>query len=789
MKTDLSLQWTPTNIQTLLQNPQRLLQHAQWQTAIEQFGGLSGFYQYLQSLRLNERQLNLLTVITAHPKASVIEYCERLHIHAATFHRHQRDLWQTLSMQLTSEMPLTYVQHQQVSSSRQPKRSRLPYPLTPLIGRSQEIAFIHNVLQQSVRLITLTGIGGIGKTRLAIQLAHELEAEANQKVYFCSFVDIREPEAALPFLARHLGLNYNPQTDELIELLAGYFSDQPTILILDNLEHILSIAPMLNRLLRQTASLKIITTSRIRLNLYGEHVLPIQSLSVADTQTQLVISDIDNFDSLRLFVSRAQAINPFFQVTQHTIAAIQSICHKLDGIPLAIEFAAGHCNHLTAEKIVIGLNKRFELLINSTNDAEDRHQTLYATLEWSYQLLEPETQSLFKHLGIFQAAWDLELTYAIFPQLSHDYIEQQIHLLVEHQFIKRIVFNGTATYMMLETIRDYAQQQLDNVQNLTTIQQSLINYLHHYLQANPYTDSNKEQWIEQIQFYYPHIVQTLGCLDQSVYDHRLAEIVYAIIPYWLKKNYFKLGLDWCKKIIDLNHNQHDMIYAHILYNYTLFHGYYFNGEIEDDNERRSENILFTYLKKAINIAKDYPDKALFIAEAYNRLGVFHPLEDSDLAIRYWRISIEIFKKHSRHIDIGRVYNNIGNVFRLNDQPEKSLPIYKKAIDAFRLANDYEKLSITLGNYAASLRAVDRIDEAIEILNEALAYTRTNNDLQGMTLNLMYLFDVFRVIKQREAAAAVLEQAKANVRILRNRYFDHWIDQAENQLAELRQQGF
>ncbi|MFD3164059.1 tetratricopeptide repeat protein [Herpetosiphon sp. NSE202] len=777
MKTDLSLQWTPTNIQTLLQNPQRLLQHAQWQTAIQHFGGLSGFYQYLQNLRLSERQLNLLTVITAYPKASVIEYCERLHIHAATFHRHQRDLWQTLSMQLISEVPLNYVQHHQASSSSQPKRSRLPYPLTQLIGRSQEIAFIHNVLQQSVRLITLTGIGGIGKTRLAIQLAHELEAEANQKVYFCSFVDIREPAAALSFLARHLGLNYNPQTDELIELLAEYFSEQPSILILDNLEHILSIASLLSRLLRQTSNLKIITTSRIRLNLYGEHILPIQSLSVADPQTQLAISDIDNFDSLRLFVSRAQAINPFFQINQHNLSLIQAICHKLDGIPLALEFAAGHCNQLTIDQIMLGLNKRFELLTNSTNDAEDRHQTLYTALEWSYQLLESETKYIFNHLGIFQAPWNFELTYALFPQLSHASINQQLHLLLEHQFIKRIVVNGTATYMMLETIRDYAQQQLDNVQNLTTIQQSLINYLHHYLQANPYTDSNKDQWVEQIQFYYPHILQTLGWLDQSVYDNRLAEIVYAIIPYLLKKSYYKDGLDWCKKVIDSNH-QHNMIYAKILYYFTVFHGNYWNSLIED------MHILDKYLETSIKITKKYPDEILFLAELYNRSGVIQPSNNKDTALNYWRKSLEIYKKYSMYTDIGRVYNNIGNILRMGDSSEKALYVYQKAINAFRLANDTHKLSIALGNYAASLNAVNRIDEAIEALNEALAHTKTNNDLQGMTLNLMYLFDVFWVTKQVDAATAVLEQAKANLKILRSRYFDHWINRSEQRLAEL-----
>ncbi|KPL90139.1 tetratricopeptide repeat protein [Herpetosiphon geysericola] len=782
MKTDLSLQWTPTNIQTLLQNPQRLLQHAQWQSAIQHFGGLNGFYQYLRSLRLNERQLNLLTVITAYPRASVSEYCEHLHIHAATFHRHQRDLWQTLSTQLTSEAPLKQAQPTPAMQLRPQKRSQLPHPLTHLIGRAQEIAFIHNLLQHTVRLITLTGIGGIGKTRLAIELAHELEAERTQKIFFCSFVDILNPEAALPFLARQLGLNDNPQSDDLIELLAEYFSEQPSILILDNLEHILGIAPLLSRLLRQTSSLKMIVTSRVRLNLYGEHVLPIQSLSVADPQIQLALSDIDNFDSLRLFISRAQAINPFFQIDQHTLAQIQAICHKLDGIPLALEFAAGHCNQLTTTEIINGLNKRFELLTNSTNDAEARHQTLYATLDWSYQLLEPETQAFFNQLGIFQAPWDSELCYALFPQFTQAYVDQQLATLLEHQLLKRFTLNNASAYMMLETIRDYAQQKLDSVQNLVIIQQSIINYLHDYLQVNPYADSNKEDWIEQIQFYYPHIVQILDWLDQSGYDHRLAEIVYAIIPYWLKKNYFKAGLDWCKKIIDANNDQYDLIYAKILYYFTIFHGYYWNSVMDDFY------ILDKYLETSIKITKNYLNEELFIAESYNRLGIIHSLHNNDIAFNNWRRSIEVFKKYSRHIDVGRVYNNMANVFRLDGRPEKSLLIYQKAIDAFRLANDYKKLSIALGNYAASLQAVNRIDEAIEALNEALAHTKANNDLQAMTLNLMYLFDVFWVTKQKSAAAAVLEEAKANVRILRNRYFDHWIDQSEQRLAELNQQG-
>ncbi|MBM7844651.1 tetratricopeptide repeat protein [Herpetosiphon giganteus] len=130
---------------------------------------------------------------------------------------------------------------------------------------------------------------------------------------------------------------------------------------------------------------------------------------------------------------------------------------------------------------------------------------------------------------------------------------------------------------------------------------------------------------------------------------------------------------------------------------------------------------------------------------------------------------------------------IGNIFRLGDRPAKSLPIYQKAINAFRLVNDYQKLSITLGNYAASLRAINRTDEAIEIINEALAYTRANNDLHAMTLNLMYLYDIFQVNKQVDAAGVVLEQAKANIKILRTKYFANWISLAEQQLAALRNQ--
>ncbi len=130
---------------------------------------------------------------------------------------------------------------------------------------------------------------------------------------------------------------------------------------------------------------------------------------------------------------------------------------------------------------------------------------------------------------------------------------------------------------------------------------------------------------------------------------------------------------------------------------------------------------------------------------------------------------------------------IGNIFHLGDRPEKSLPIYKKAINAFRLVNDYQKLSITLGNYAASLRTINRTDEAIEIINEALAYTRANNDLHAMTLNLMYLYDIFQVNKQVDAAGVVLEQTKANIKILRTKYFANWISLAEQQLAALRNQ--
>jgi predicted ATPase/class 3 adenylate cyclase len=431
--------------------------------------------------------------------------------------------------------------------------NNLPLQHTPLIGREREVEEVCARLRSpGVRLLTLTGPGGAGKTRVGLQAAAELLMEFEDGIFFVALAAIADPALVASTIARTLGLTDGAQPPE--ELLKGYLHDRQTLLVLDNFEQVLESVPLLDELLSAAPSLKILATSRTPLRLYGEHEFPVPPLSLPDPGSLPPVERLTQYGALRLFVERARAVKPDFSLTKENAPAVVEICARLDGLPLAIELAAARIKLLPPQAMLSRLGNRLKLLTGGARNLPQRQRTLRSAIEWSYELLDEGEKILLGRLAVFSGGSTLEAVEAVCDargDLPVDVLDGASSLLEKSLLRQEEGLEGEPRFAMLETVHEYAREKLEESGEAEEIKRAHAEYfLTLAREADPELKGPGQlEWLQRLEAEHDNMRDALGWALQREETELVLRLGGALWWFWFVRGHYSEGRRWLEEAL------------------------------------------------------------------------------------------------------------------------------------------------------------------------------------------------------------------------------------------------
>jgi predicted ATPase/class 3 adenylate cyclase len=588
--------------------------------------------------------------------------------------------------------------------------NNLPVQLTSFIGREREMGEVKDLLAQA-RLLTLTGSGGCGKTRLALQVAADLLEDYPDGVWLIELAVLTDPALVPATVATALGVHEEPGRPTLTTL-AEALKSRTLLLVLDNCEHVVgACAQLAETLLRACPNVRILATSREALGIAGETAWRVPSLSLPQSHELSetdVLARITQYEAVRLFIERAEAASSDFTVTPQNARAIAQICRRLDGIPLAIELAAARVTVLSVEQIADRLDDRFRLLTGGSRTALPRQQTLRAMMDWSYELLNARERTLFRRLSAFAGGFTLEAAEAICADEEIQSAEV-LDLLTNLVSKSLVVFeerDEEARYRFLETVRQYARDKLLETGEAAQVRERHRNWFLALAERAESALQGPEQvrWLERLETEHDNL---RAALEWSSSDLEIGlRLAGALWFFWYLRGYVSEGREWLKHLLAKTAQAPTPLRAKALYGASML------ARAQDDYAQAT-----ALLEESLALYRALKDKH-GVASVLGNLGVIaFARGEYDRATKLHEESLEHFRELRETVGIASALSELGNIALYQDDIARAERLLEESLALSRTAQDDQGIALALRRLGA-VRREDRA-RAKALLQESL----------------------------------------------------------------------
>ncbi len=617
--------------------------------------------------------------------------------------------------------------------------ARLPIFLTKFIDRREEFGQIKAMLTSArTRILTLTGMGGSGKTRLAVEAARELLDNFNNAIYFVSLADLRDARLIADTLLKALSLSRIANSEPLAQA-AVKLSEQPSLLIFDNFEHLLAEGSLVVReLLERVPSLVCLITSRQPLGISGEQEFPILPLPIPAASD--APENVLGFGSVQLFLDRAQAVRPDFQITQANTEAMAQLCRHLEGIPLAIELAAAQAKVLTPSQMLGQLARRFDFLVSRRRDAIERHRTLRSAIDWSHQQLAPELQRFFAGLSVFRGGWEIAATETVCEESgAADYLMK----LQENSFVVVEEHAGTMRYRILETVREYAEQRLGEEERTKLLRSHAGFFLQLAETAEPELGKLEQaEWLKRLEAEHDNIRAALEWYkaDENCADG--LQLASSLLRYWTGNGHLNEGRDFLEYFLIRCDDVSKAVRA------KAFHAAGWLSLEQGDYATAND-----FYEKALILQRESGDKA-GVAALLSSLGTA-ALRQGDYATarNLNEESLSAFREFGHKQGIAASLGGLGRVAQEMGDYDTAFSFYEESLALRRELGDKIGIALSLANLGETARYRGDYPQATALFEESMALCRSQDDKRLMPSLLHSLGEIAREQGDYERATA------------------------------------
>ena len=611
----------------------------------------------------------------------------------------------------------------------------LPSELTTFVGRDREIDEIAALLE-TARLVTLSGPGGTGKTRIAIRVARALAPTMPDGVFFVELAALSDPALVAPTIARSLGLT--EQRDRVIvDDLRAYLEPRALLLVLDNFEHLLAARSLVADLLAAAPRLRVVVTSRTVLNLAGEYEYRVEPLGLPDPDGPLDAEALGRSEAIRLFAERARAVDPRFAITAENGGAVAGICIRLDGLPLAIELAASRVRMLEPHEILSRLERKLPVLATGPSGSPVRQQTLTGAIAWSYELLPPAHRALFARLAIFAGGCTVEAAEMVCNpdrELGFDTFDG-VAALVDHSLVRHSAEAGESRFRMLDTIRDFGQDRLaaDDDPGRTTTRHTAY-FLDLALDAEPrLVGADQVASLGRLEREHANLRAVLGrCLETGDIETglRLASVLWR---FWQQRGFLREGRRWLETLLE-SPAATDVPPGIRMRGFIALGGISYWLDDADATERAYD--------AALALARQDGDRAGEAEALYNL--AFVPIMRDDVAEARTRLeaSLEAARSVSRPDLVALSKSSLGIVLSLAGD-RRAIDLLQDALDFFRASGDRFHIAWTLAELGSAEMLLGRVEEGKSRIRESM-------EMQAEAMNLPVIGAGMAAVAGRES---------------------------------------